>query len=405
MFYGNELTFLRDTFKKRRITTTVTSMSAPFHIILNEKLSHFMDEDFWNAPLKQYICGLETHTIYQYKDPLGLGYMILLLPQTKEDALIIGPYSYIPITKEIAFERMESAHIPVKHRAFWEEYLTSIPQLEEESPLFAMLDTFAECIWRGETYSFLDREKELSIPGFLFGKVKEDAEIEDNLATIKRMELRYEYENELMQAVSLGQSQKATLLLSTLATLSVDNRTSDRLRNLKNYCVIMNTLLRKAAEKGGVHPVYLDRVSTAFALSIEGTTAQEEIAPLMTKMFGDYCRLVRKHSLGEYSPIVQKTIIFIESDLSAELSLQTLATAQKVSPGYLSAVFKKETGKTLTEYITRKRMKHAAHLLTTTHLQVQTIALHCGIMDVQYFSKLFKRYMGMSPGEYRQSHL
>ena len=73
-----------------------------------------------------------------------------------------------------------------------------------------------------------------------------------------------------------------------------------------------------------------------------------------------------------------------------------------ISAGYLSAVFKKEMGKTLTDYVKEKRMQKARKLLETTHLQIQTVAGHCGIMDVQYFSKMFKKETGMTPQEYRK---
>ena len=164
----------------------------------------------------------------------------------------------------------------------------------------------------------------------------------------------------------------------------------------------MNTLLRKAAERGGVHPVYLDRVSSEFASRIENIGRLEESAPLMCDMFRSYCRLVRKHSIRRYSPLVQKTLLIIDSDLSADLSLSSLAALQDVSAGYLSAIFKRETKKTLSEYVRERRIRHAAHLLATTSLQIQTVALHCGILDVQYFSKLFKREMGKTPKEYRE---
>ena len=94
--------------------------------------------------------------------------------------------------------------------------------------------------------------------------------------------------------------------------------------------------------------------------------------------------------------------MLIDSDLSANLSLSSLAATQNVSSGYLSTIFKRETGKTITEYISDERIKLASRLLTTTHLQIQTIALHCGIIDVQYFSKTFKKKTGKTPKEYRE---
>ena len=65
--------------------------------------------------------------------------------------------------------------------------------------------------------------------------------------------------------------------------------------------------------------------------------------------------------------------------------------------------FKKETGKTLTEYVNGKRIEQAVFLLNSTRLQVQTIAQHCGISDVNYFTRLFKATLGKTPKEYRDS--
>ena len=195
------------------------------------------------------------------------------------------------------------------------------------------------------------------------------------------------------------------MLASKLNENMFERRTTDSLRNAKNYCIIMNTLLRKAAENGGVHPIYIDSTSSKFAMKIELMSDVKACSSLMREMFSSYCRLVYKHSTKSFSPIVKKTILVIDSDLSAELSLNTLAKKQGVSGGYLATVFKKETGKTVSEYIRDKRIEHAKYLLNTTHLQIQTIALHCGIMDVQYFSKIFKKQLGKTPKEYREALL
>lgn len=166
----------------------------------------------------------------------------------------------------------------------------------------------------------------------------------------------------------------------------------------------MNTLLRKAAERGGVHPVYLDSASSTFAKQIEQLPRVEDASILMPEMFRTYCQLVRKHSMKDYSPLVQKAVACIEADLAGNLSLKTLSSALNISGSYLSTIFKKETGRTLTDYINRRRIEQAKHLLETTHLQVQTIAQHCGIMDVHYFSKVFKKLTSQTPKQYRAGH-
>ena len=223
------------------------------------------------------------------------------------------------------------------------------------------------------------------------------------LWNIKNMELRYSYENELMEAVSKGQAHKANMLLNSFSTFSFEQRLSDPVRNAKNYCIIMNTLLRKAAEQGGVHPIYLDSHSSTYATRIEQLNIIEDVPTLISDMFRGYCRLVQRHSMKDYSPPVQRIIAVIDSDLTADMSLRVFAQMLNVSSSYLSTLFKKETGQTLTEYINAKRIRHAMHLLKTTRLQIQTIAQYCGIVDVQYFSKVFKRIAGMTPKEYRDS--
>ncbi len=123
----------------------------------------------------------------------------------------------------------------------------------------------------------------------------------------------------------------------------------------------------------------------------------------MREMFCTYCRLVREHTGKGYSPGVQNAVLMIDADLSANISPRALAVAQSVTPAYLSTVFHHETGKTLCAYIRERRMAAAADLLATTNLQIQTVALHCGIMDVQYFSKLFKKQYGVTPTRYRNN--
>ena len=93
--------------------------------------------------------------------------------------------------------------------------------------------------------------------------------------------------------------------------------------------------------------------------------------------------------------------MLIDSQLSGELSLRHIAAALEQNPSYLSNLFKKETGRTITDFISQRRVEQASNLLRTTAMQVQDVAICCGIPDANYFSKVFKKYTGMSPAEYR----
>jgi len=84
-------------------------------------------------------------------------------------------------------------------------------------------------------------------------------------------------------------------------------------------------------------------------------------------------------------------------------TLNTHAALLNVSPSYLSTLFRKETGITLTEFVNRKRAEYGVLLLNTTSMQVQAIAQHCGISDINYFTRIFKKYIGKTPKEYRNS--
>ena len=402
MFYENELRFLCDTFKKCRVQAVIESPDA-LSIPTGSGLDVILEGIPNTKPQTPAFNRLEDRTMYKYSNGLGCHYIYLKLPSVKAQVLVIGPYLSSPLSHRQIFELGEKLGAPPKSIKYLEEYYASIPVLADNSSLFVMLDTFCERIWQQPSFAIVDVDNEPTAPASPINEAAHVDNFDDVLVNMRNMEKRYSFENELMQAVSLGQMHKENVLLSNFSEQPFERRVADPVRNTKNYCIIMNTILRKAAENGGVHPVYLDRVSSEFAHKIEQLSSLSEAPDLMREMFRSYCRLVRKHSMKSYSRVVQKTVLLIDSDIAADLSLRSLAANQNISPGYLSTIFKKETGKTVSEYIREKRVKHAAHLLKTTHLQIQTVALHCGIMDVQYFSKIFKKQTGKTPKEYRET--
>jgi AraC-like DNA-binding protein len=90
-----------------------------------------------------------------------------------------------------------------------------------------------------------------------------------------------------------------------------------------------------------------------------------------------------------------------EAYANPSLSLSSLADMLEVTPNYLSALFKSETGFTFTQHMQRIRNEHAKQLLRTTTLKVYEVSRQVGYIDHAYFSRLFKSTNGMKPNEYR----
>ena len=399
MFYSNELSFLKDVLKKSNVDTFEVVGQEFAGFLLNPSTDDvFGNETFLNG----VIAKTRARTLYRITDAFERCYRLLVLPETPtHTVLCIGPFLSSSISKEKILQIGENNGITPQKQRYLYEYYFSLSVLQSENPLITMINTFCERIWDSTSFNVKDVFQEYSSIDVPVSKSMQDVD-NDILLNIKALERRYAFENEMIRAVSLGLPNTETKFNTAFSNEIFEKRVADPIKNSKNYCIIMNTLLRKAAEKGGVHPIHLDQISGEFAKKIEDVNSLSEVTKLMSEMFERYCNLVRKRSLKNFSSVVQKTILLIDSDLSCDLSPKVLASSQDISLGYLSNVFKKETGKTLSEYIREKRINYAKHLINTTNLQIQTIALHSGIMDLQYFSKLFKRQTGKTPTEYKQ---
>lgn len=98
----------------------------------------------------------------------------------------------------------------------------------------------------------------------------------------------------------------------------------------------------------------------------------------------------------------QEAISFIKGNIRNSLSGQIVADYLGISRTHLYRKFTGEVGMTVNEYIQKTRIDRACHLLTSTSIPVKDIAENIGFSNPMYFNQVFRKYMGMTPGEYRR---
>ena len=404
MTYQAELNYLRNVLKKMTLQALLVTPDNAHRQRPDLGLRKFLGlEGLYEQAIRRMPELLQENTIYRLRDEFACNYIFLRLPETENVHLIVGPYLTFRTPREQLLEAVERYGVPASRFSLFETRYAEIPVLADDTILFILLSSFGEAAWgKGSAFHIVDMTMDTA--GFSVELPAEEGghDPEEIALHMQAMEKRYAYENELIEYVSQGLNSRAEQMLHHLPIMALKQRTTDPVRNIKNYCIVCNTLLRKAAEKGGVHPMQIDRYSSALATKVEMVGNVEDGMELMREMVRVYCRLVRLGAIGQYPPLVQRTLTYIDANFSGNLSLHTLASIHSVSESYLSALFHREYGKTITECVMERRMDAAANLLLTTHLQVQTIAQHCGFSDVNYFSKVFKKTYGLTPRQFRE---
>ena len=99
---------------------------------------------------------------------------------------------------------------------------------------------------------------------------------EHPFSNIDVIEKRYESENMLINAVASGRESQTLELISKFETWLLPQRTTNNLRDMKNYTITLNTLLRKAAEQAGVHPIHIDAYSNCNVVMLESLTSTQQ---------------------------------------------------------------------------------------------------------------------------------
>lgn len=427
------LTFTIDFFNSLNIRAMLLGSHEPFSdsqgVVIHEML--FSDPPRCIADLRGIDPDFEEKRIvYLTTDIFRCRYVLMPIPADLMDApdathagsvqsaearpddappaskiLFIGPFLTENPSITTSREIIKQYGIPPTYTQLLTQYLSTVPMILKEMWIEEYLNTLAKQIYRERSFGIQSLVQ--GYTGQNTVKPPEEMASEERsntAAVIRSLRARYEKEELLMDTIARGDARGAERLLEDMVFNTIEARIPNLLRNRKNYAIVSNTIFRKAAQRGHVNAIHLDEMSRKYAILIEQAGSVHDVTVLVRHMVRDYALLVQRENTAGYSPAVREAVNYISLHLTeSDLTLASVAEALTLNKTYLAARFKQETGATVTDFIHSRRIDHAIFLMSASDITVHDAALACGMSDLGYFSKVFKREKGMSPREYRKS--
>lgn len=140
-------------------------------------------------------------------------------------------------------------------------------------------------------------------------------------------------------------------------------------------------------------------------LAAEQIFATQDLAALHSTIAKSLISLIdQQGNIGDLqaNQIVAGAIQIVKQHFQEDITLVNVAEELNVSLFYLSKLFRKHTGTNFTEYLTQLRVDYAKKLLAAGEMSVKEVAYAAGFNSQSYFSKIFKKYTGVAPSEYKE---
>lgn len=387
------------------IAENISELSRiPVRIYKNNRLVKlFSPIPFFVDPVTLYIDKIlaDTKNISYYITPYYEYYGIV---RHQNHTVIVGPTSQIPLSRSDAREMMFLLGIEENQRERYQDMLRSVTPMPLELFLHLL------CMLN---YYLSDEKRTVS--DILLFESSGDLTPQE----LKEAELRSEncdvnlpntpehtsvgFEAQMLTAVRNGDVDHLLSLFAHVSPGRAGKVGDTYLRQLKNVFIASATLVSRAAIEGGLPAEEALTLSDNYILHCEKHMNPEQINNLQYHMVLDFATQVHDLSHGKrYSKTIRDAISYIREHLTENIRVEELCAVTYLSRSRLSALFKEETGMTITEYTRMLKIKKAQEFLSQTDKTPLEISTYLGFSSQSYFQNVFKDVTGMTPGEYRK---
>ena len=239
---------------------------------------------------------------------------------------------------------------------------------------------------------------------------EQQKEISEYIQYIKTMESsdaeisRYPFEKEtdLIDYIENGETNRARAVLNEILG-NVFFAAGGDIKLIRARVLELVVLLSRAAVRGGADAEQIFGMNYQYIGKINSFTSIDAIASWLSRVIVKFSELVFDMREIKHADAIQGAMQFVRENFHKKISLDEAAEHVNLSPSYLSKLFKKEIDQNFNNYLNHIRVEKSKNYLLNTDIPLIDIAGMCGFEDQSYFSKVFKKFTGNSPGKYREN--
>ena len=170
---------------------------------------------------------------------------------------------------------------------------------------------------------------------------------------------------------------------------------------VKTRSIEICSLLSRAAIEGGATSDSILKINNQFLKSLSNIQTLDDLCYKLQESVDVFAECMFNYIPTKNSEILKKAIRYISQNYGSDITLQKTADHVHLNSAYFSTLFKQSTGSSFKEYLNMVRVEESKRLLANTEDPIIDIAMAAGFSDQSYFSKVFRRYTGLTPREYR----
>lgn len=215
----------------------------------------------------------------------------------------------------------------------------------------------------------------------------------------------FDYEQQLLRMVRKGDVAALKSWIASAPAVRGGTLATDQLRQIKNTFVVSTTLASRAAIQGGMDVEDAFSLSDAFIQKAELLNTPNQLTNLQYHMVLEFTERVDRIRHGKQpTALILSVRNYIQHHISESIRIEDMAKALYMSRPYLSAKFKQESGQSLTDFILKEKTEEAKRLLRYSGKSSAAIGLYLGFSSPSHFVRVFRKYAGYNPGEYRERY-